>query len=1677
MLSRKRRASSISSKHDDDPQQMDDSTPEQSPVLMTSSGAGATSTVAMSARKKRRLDPTEMCQSLYDSIRNLKKEDGTMLCDTFIRAPKRRQEPSYYDVVNNPIDLLKIQQKLKTDMYDDLDELIQDFELLVNNAKAFYKPDTTEHQDAVTLWQYVVANKQKLLESMGIMSTDEEPKSKGRGRRRLTCNAEEDAKDDEINVYEELFGTVMTSVDNTMNDRPLHRMFLLLPSKKVYPDYYDVIEHPIDLRLIATKIQTNAYSNLQEMERDLLQMTKNACQFNEPGSQIYKDAKALKKLFTQKRLELETGKAKLVRRHKSVSSAAIAALKEEADSSDDEETSRKGEGPMWALFDHLYNAPGHSEHPGATGPPLGTSLWKLPVRRFHPEYFELIKRPISMSQIHNKLNKGEYANISDLTADLYLMLDNAKKAFPPTHRTHKDAVRMLKLMNTKLVEDTLDQETSEMEEDEDEDEEEEIDDAEQTVLVASTEPQPEKKKKGRPRLNTTPNTSLNSSLNAPKVQRMTITPYMKKKVLALHKYLLDFSLGTRKPIDLFMEKPPRKIYPDYYDIIQNPIDMNTIEHNIRADKYRDVEDVVADYRLMFANCRQYNEEGSNIYEDANILEKALNEKLKEFPGLNEIRKPLQKLNKPGRRRANAVPMSDKLWQFYETIRDYQEPKGKRQLSLIFTKLPSKTEYPDYYDIIKEPMDMERILNKLKQSLYETIDELAADFLLMLENACKYNEPDSQIYKDALVLQQLTLQLKQSLRNDRDTVPDVGLAVQELLLTLFTSVYNHQDEAGRCYSDSLLELPEYDEQPGETKVRGISLDLVKRRLDKGVYKRLDIFQEDVFACLERARKLSRTDSDVFQDSIELQSYFIKKRDEICQDTLSSTALNYSLDKLMSEVELIRQQKLPQEEPEQDQDDKVEMDKAAMQGESMVINQKVFSPGDFVYYQHNENKIPSIAYIERLWTTEDNMKMMHGAVFLRPHETYHVQTRKFLEKEVFKSSMSQTIPMDKVLGKCYIMHIKDYIKYRPENFEDKDVYVCESRYNVRPRSFQKFKNWPFVRENDPVKFVAREKPLDIKRVMSVFKERIEKHKGELEELKLQEALIEKEKPNVPCDPPANAEPNAVYYQQYNTICSGVVKTGDFVYVATQTGKQSIAQIHQIWEQNNKSYFRGPWLLTPTEITPPLSTQPPMGKPFYRQELLLSTVEEISPIIAVVGRCAVLEYQDFITSRPTEFPESDVYICEAIYDELKKSLRKFSTPNSLRKFQHSPEVVQDEIFYFKMPIKPGKECKNDFNESLGIMEDSMDGNPPSVSSDIATISSPAPSVSSTPLSSKKSKIAKKSLTGYILYSSEVRKGICTANPEASFGDISRMVGNEWKNLPASVKQSWEDRACRINEETAARRELMDETLNCASPGPNMDQQSPNLTFECLWDKCDYQFEDSLDCMEHCLAENTGHVQRTAQQTDSEYCCLWRNCIRMRKNMQAFPSLVRLIKHVREVHLSKPGKHILPHERSKNYVARKPKMTNILSQQMNTTVGVNGQMLVNAGAGGGTTNAHSPRGMEYNAQMQYSQVLGPPPEPMFITVPPRPQRVLHSEAYIKYITSLQGTTHQQHAQNAKNWKKALSTVTPMDVTKPKNLLPSQWLGKYAPTNQEDVVKALCHLRNFMMDDVLQIQRSFNTF
>lgn len=174
-------------------------------------------------------------------------------------------------------------------------------------------------------------------------------------------------------------------------------------------------------------------------------------------------------------------------------------------------------------------------------------------------------------------------------------------------------------------------------------------------------------------------------------------------------------------------------------------------------------------------------------------------------------------------------------------------------------------------------------------------------------------------------------------------------------------------------------------------------------------------------------------------------------------------------------------------------------------------------DFVYSPLNQNRlfalriiiisVPGVLYIERLWTNQEGVQMMYGNIFLRPFETFHVTSRKFLEQELFKSDQHEAMPLNRLGNKCFVMSAKDYFKLKPDGYTDKDIFVCESRYSTKLRAFKKIKNWPFM-NNTPL--VSRESPLEPKRVMSVFKERVEKHKGELAELQLQEAIVEKEKP---------------------------------------------------------------------------------------------------------------------------------------------------------------------------------------------------------------------------------------------------------------------------------------------------------------------------------------------------------------------------------------------------------------------------------------------------------------------------------------------------------------------------------------------------------------------------------------
>ena len=61
-------------------------------------------------------------------------------------------------------------------------------------------------------------------------------------------------------------------------------------------------------------------------------------------------------------------------------------------------------------------------------------------------------------------------------------------------------------------------------------------------------------------------------------------------------------------------------------------------------------------------------------------------------------------------------------------------------------------------------------------------------------------------------------------------------------------------------------------------------------------------------------------------------------------------------------------------------------------------------------------------------------------------------------------------------------------------------------------------------------------------------------------------------------------------------------------------------------------------------------------------------------------------FVSGRPTEYAEDDVFVCESQYKEAERQIRKLK---NIKRYSVSNKVVDDEIYFFKKPITPMKEA----------------------------------------------------------------------------------------------------------------------------------------------------------------------------------------------------------------------------------------------------------------------------------------------------------------------------------------------------------------------------------------------------
>jgi len=181
------------------------------------------------------------------------------------------------------------------------------------------------------------------------------------------------------------------------------------------------------------------------------------------------------------------------------------------------------------------------------------------------------------------------------------------------------------------------------------------------------------------------------------------------------------------------------------------------------------------------------------------------------------------------------------------------------------------------------------------------------------------------------------------------------------------------------------------------------------------------------------------------------------------------------------------------------------------------------------------------------------------------------------------------MNKIQGLCHVLLFKDYYKYQPiiENqinsslkFQDpdKDIYVCESRYNIKTKVVKKIKWWNLP-ENKRIKLIPREIILEpIRESLTIVNNNLLHRQSINDNELLNVDIIEKIKEIIPYDSVINEKLNEnlkekkQFYEQIVISSNCFYKIGDYVYIHEnsnnnnkQLDKRSILRIDKIWKDN--------------------------------------------------------------------------------------------------------------------------------------------------------------------------------------------------------------------------------------------------------------------------------------------------------------------------------------------------------------------------------------------------------------------------------------------------------------------------------------------------------------------------------
>ncbi|OZJ04269.1 hypothetical protein BZG36_02474 [Bifiguratus adelaidae] len=224
--------------------------------------------------------------------------------------------------------------------------------------------------------------------------------------------------------------------------------------------------------------------------------------------------------------------------------------------------------------------------------------------------------------------------------------------------------------------------------------------------------------------------------------------------------------------------------PTYFEVIEHPMDLSTIEHKLTNAQYLNVRDFTKDMELMFDNCWKFNGVGSAIGVMASNLKKTYLKGMERMPTdaskpnmtmsreLSELalwerpkREPTQVTTPPEPRRSSAsadtprpaaaphtstpskpTSSNDFMSKCKHIITELQKPKHLDYVAPFLVPVDWQAlNIPEYPDIIKHPMDVSTVNKKLAKGKYRNLDEFVADMRLIFNNCYTFNQPGDPVY--------------------------------------------------------------------------------------------------------------------------------------------------------------------------------------------------------------------------------------------------------------------------------------------------------------------------------------------------------------------------------------------------------------------------------------------------------------------------------------------------------------------------------------------------------------------------------------------------------------------------------------------------------------------------------------------------------------------------------------------------------------------------------------------------------------------------------------------------------------------------------------------------------------------------------------------------------------------